>query len=67
MCCVCKIVLVGWSGKTLAFGIPAIMHVLSKRKSKTSKKVNPLCLVLSPTRELAQQVCSRFVDYRLML
>ncbi|XP_022877105.1 DEAD-box ATP-dependent RNA helicase 5 [Olea europaea var. sylvestris] len=45
------------SGKTLAFGIPAIVHVLSKRKSKISKKVNPLCLILSPTRELAQQVC----------
>lgn len=50
-----------WSGKTLAFGIPAIRHVLNKRKSNTSKKVNPRCLVLSPTRELAQQVCSRFV------
>lgn len=44
------------SGKTLAFGVPAMMHVLSKRKSKTSKGVNPLCLVLSPTRELAQQI-----------
>ncbi|MCD7461661.1 hypothetical protein HAX54_046783 [Datura stramonium] len=42
------------SGKTLAFGIPAIMHIMSKRKSKTSK--NPVCLVLSPTRELAQQI-----------
>ncbi|KAL3330831.1 hypothetical protein AABB24_034584 [Solanum stoloniferum] len=42
------------SGKTLAFGIPAIMHIMSKRKSKKSK--NPVCLVLSPTRELAQQI-----------
>ncbi|KAH0646984.1 hypothetical protein KY285_034682 [Solanum tuberosum] len=42
------------SGKTLAFGIPAIMHITSKRKSKKSK--NPVCLVLSPTRELAQQI-----------
>ncbi|KAJ8555203.1 hypothetical protein K7X08_012699 [Anisodus acutangulus] len=42
------------SGKTLAFGIPAIMHIMGKRKSKKSK--NPLCLVLSPTRELAQQI-----------
>ncbi|XP_060207723.1 DEAD-box ATP-dependent RNA helicase 5 isoform X3 [Lycium barbarum] len=41
------------SGKTLAFGIPAIMHIMGKRKSKKSK--NPVCLVLSPTRELAQQ------------
>lgn len=52
--------LFGWfwlTGKTLAFGIPAVMHVLKKRKSKASKGRNPLCLVLSPTRELAQQVC----------
>ncbi|WMV43300.1 hypothetical protein MTR67_036685 [Solanum verrucosum] len=42
------------SGKTLAFGIPAIMHIMSKRKSRKSK--NPVCLVLSPTRELAQQI-----------
>lgn len=45
------------SGKTLAFGIPAIMHVLKKRKGKFLKGRSPLCLVLSPTRELAQQVC----------
>ncbi|CAI9095212.1 OLC1v1031099C1 [Oldenlandia corymbosa var. corymbosa] len=50
------------SGKTLAFGIPAIVHILNKRKSKTSKKVNPLCLVLSPTRELAQQIADVLCD-----
>lgn len=44
------------TGKTLAFGVPAIMHVLNKKKNKTCKRVNPQCLVLSPTRELAQQV-----------
>ncbi|XP_038725031.1 DEAD-box ATP-dependent RNA helicase 5-like [Tripterygium wilfordii] len=44
------------SGKTLAFGVPGIMHVFSKRKDKISKRVNPLCLVLSPTRELADQI-----------
>lgn len=44
------------SGKTLAFGVPAMMHVLGKRKSEKSNRVNPLCLVLSPTRELAQQI-----------
>ncbi|OMO93467.1 hypothetical protein COLO4_16900 [Corchorus olitorius] len=44
------------SGKTLAFGVPAMMHVLSKRKGKSSKGKNPLCLVLSPTRELAEQI-----------
>ncbi|WCJ29049.1 ATP-dependent RNA helicase DBP3 [Euphorbia peplus] len=44
------------SGKTLAYGIPAVMHVLSKRKGGSNKKVNPLCLVLAPTRELADQI-----------
>ncbi|CAH8254392.1 unnamed protein product [Arabidopsis lyrata] len=46
------------SGKTLAFGIPAIMHVLKKNKKLGggSKNVNPTCLVLSPTRELAVQI-----------
>lgn len=45
------------SGKTIAFGVPAMMHVLSKRKGKVAgKKANPLCLVLSPTRELADQI-----------
>ncbi|CAL5441187.1 unnamed protein product [Camellia sinensis] len=32
-------------GQTLAFGVPAIMHVLQKRQNKTSKRVNPLCLI----------------------
>ncbi|XP_054810410.1 DEAD-box ATP-dependent RNA helicase 5 [Prosopis cineraria] len=50
------------SGKTLAFGIPAMMHVLSKRKNKDSKGRNPLCLVLSPTRELAQQISDVICD-----
>ncbi|CAK7356037.1 unnamed protein product [Dovyalis caffra] len=44
------------SGKTLAFGIPAIMHVLSKRRGKSTKGAKPLCLVLAPTRELADQI-----------
>ncbi|KAG6408260.1 hypothetical protein SASPL_131264 [Salvia splendens] len=50
------------SGKTLAFGIPAIRHVLHKRKSSASKKVSPRCLVLSPTRELAQQIADVLCD-----
>ncbi|KAI8022128.1 DEAD-box ATP-dependent RNA helicase 5 [Camellia lanceoleosa] len=50
------------SGKTLAFGVPAIMHVLQKRQNKTSKRVNPLCLVLSPTRELVQQISDDLCD-----
>ena len=50
------------SGKTLAFGIPAIMRVLKKRKDKGLKRVNPLCLVLSPTRELAVQIFDVLTD-----
>ncbi|XP_021765537.1 DEAD-box ATP-dependent RNA helicase 5-like [Chenopodium quinoa] len=50
------------SGKTLAFGIPAIMHVLGKRKDEKSRRVNPLCLFLSPTRELAQQIADVLCD-----
>ncbi|CAL1376199.1 unnamed protein product [Linum trigynum] len=44
------------SGKTLAYGIPAIMHVMSKRKVKMERGAIPLCLVLAPTRELADQI-----------
>lgn len=47
----------GNAGKTLAFGIPAINQVLNKRNGKFSRGRYPLCLVLAPTRELAQQVC----------
>ncbi|KAL4601712.1 hypothetical protein ACB092_10G001200 [Castanea dentata] len=38
------------------------MHVLNERKGKMSKGRNPLCLVLSPTRELAQQISDVLCD-----
>ncbi|KAL5196681.1 hypothetical protein ABZP36_000193 [Zizania latifolia] len=44
------------SGKTIAFGVPALMHVRKKLGEKAAKKGVPRCLVLSPTRELAQQI-----------
>ncbi|KAK4786827.1 hypothetical protein SAY86_010660 [Trapa natans] len=50
------------SGKTLAFGLPAIMYVLNKRNGKIPKGRSPLCLVLSPTRELAQQISDVLID-----
>ncbi|XP_058103965.1 DEAD-box ATP-dependent RNA helicase 5 isoform X3 [Magnolia sinica] len=50
------------SGKTLAFGVPALMHILRKENRKTSKRAVPLCLVLSPTRELAQQIADVLCD-----
>ncbi|XP_017412956.1 DEAD-box ATP-dependent RNA helicase 5-like [Vigna angularis] len=49
-------------GKTLAFGIPTIKHVLGKRKGKGSRGQNPLCLMLSPTRELTQQILDVICD-----
>lgn len=51
------------TGKTLAFGIPAIEHCLGRKDAKNTK-----VLILCPTRELAMQVCNeirnltRFVD-----
>lgn len=50
------------SGKTIAFGVPALMHILQKDNKKSSKKAVPRCLVLSPTRELAQQIADVLVD-----
>ncbi|CAL0331612.1 unnamed protein product [Lupinus luteus] len=50
------------SGKTLAFGIPAIMHIMKKGKNKAARGRNPLCLMLSPTRELAQQISDVMCD-----
>lgn len=44
------------SGKTLAFGIPAMKHVLDRVDTKKGQKAAPMCLVLAPTRELAQQI-----------
>lgn len=56
--CPIKLIVLCFLGKTLAFGIPAIMQVLNKRKGKFSRGRTPLCLALAPTRELAQQVCT---------
>ncbi|CAN6460989.1 unnamed protein product [Victoria cruziana] len=50
------------SGKTLAFGVPALMHILQKVNGKQGRKRLPLCLVLSPTRELAQQIADVLSD-----
>ena len=42
------------SGKTLAFLLPAILQIQSEKK--LAKGDGPICLVLAPTRELAQQI-----------
>ncbi|MQM09581.1 hypothetical protein Taro_042458, partial [Colocasia esculenta] len=50
------------SGKTLAFGVPALMHILKKKEASKTKKRAPRCLVLAPTRELAQQIADVLCD-----
>ncbi|KAH6842942.1 P-loop containing nucleoside triphosphate hydrolase protein [Chaetomium sp. MPI-CAGE-AT-0009] len=46
------------SGKTLAFGIPIVESWLAKRAGKQAvEKKEPTALILSPTRELAHQIC----------
>jgi len=45
------------SGKTIAFGLPMIPHILDQTDiMKNRPKPSPTCLVLVPTRELAVQV-----------
>ena len=49
------------SGKTLAFILPAIIHIRAQPMLRPGD--GPICLVLSPTRELANQTqeeCARF-------
>jgi superfamily II DNA/RNA helicase len=42
------------SGKTAAFVIPMITHVMDQRPLKAGE--GPIALILAPTRELSQQV-----------
>ncbi|XP_024538089.1 DEAD-box ATP-dependent RNA helicase 5 [Selaginella moellendorffii] len=46
------------SGKTLAFGVPALVHILNHKKKEKKHSKGSRCLVLSPTRELAQQIAA---------
>ena len=49
------------SGKTLAFILPALIHI--RAQPYLQRGDGPICLVLSPTRELAlqtQEECARF-------
>ena len=55
------------SGKTAAFALPMIQHAIhlkdAARRTGTRLERGPACLVLAPTRELAQQIeneCRRF-------
>lgn len=42
------------SGKTLAFMLPALLHISKEAPLRPGD--GPICLVLAPTRELAQQI-----------
>jgi superfamily II DNA/RNA helicase len=50
------------SGKTAAFLIPLLQRLLSSRNSAMRLPSGPSILVLSPTRELAQQVADDAID-----
>jgi ATP-dependent RNA helicase RhlE len=49
------------TGKTAAFALPILQHILSDRKMPTPKTAR--VLVLSPTRELASQIADSFKTY----
>lgn len=59
------------SGKTLAFGIPIYEHYLKATNDRVTfaeakgkeRQQHPLALVLSPTRELAHQLCAHLTDF----
>lgn len=50
------------TGKTAAFALP-VLHRLSEKRVNKGKNTLPRCLVLSPTRELAQQIAESFKTY----
>ncbi|CAH8491971.1 unnamed protein product [Heterobilharzia americana] len=49
------------SGKTATFLLPAIIHIMAQ--PKLLRNEGPICLVLVPTRELAQQVLSVATEF----
>jgi ATP-dependent RNA helicase DDX5/DBP2 len=53
------------SGKTLAFLIPALVHILKAQENNRGKEYSgPTALILTPTRELAQQIQDVAIEYR---
>lgn len=53
------------SGKTLGFVIPAVVKILEERKSNPNQqKIGPSCLILEPTRELANQTAEVFAKFK---
>jgi len=52
------------SGKTLSFILPAMVHI--EAQPPLERGDGPICLVLTPTRELAQQVSSVAVEFGIL-
>ncbi len=50
------------TGKTAAFAIPIIQHIMNDAANETGKK-KIKALVVTPTRELAIQIADNFIDY----
>ncbi|OMJ27485.1 ATP-dependent rRNA helicase spb4 [Smittium culicis] len=50
------------SGKTLAFAVPVIELLIKKIKKNKQSHQNPQAIVISPTRELAQQTYKVFTN-----
>lgn len=53
------------TGKTAAFAIPMLQRMLDKPKATVASR--PRALVLTPTRELAEQIANAFTDYAKFL
>ncbi|XP_069941122.1 probable ATP-dependent RNA helicase DDX43 [Cherax quadricarinatus] len=51
------------TGKTLAFILPALLHIVAQPTPRL-ERVGPTCLVLAPTRELAQQIEREVLNYQ---
>ena len=49
------------TGKTAAFSLPIIQHLLKREGKRASKSVG--CLILAPTRELAHQIADNIRAY----
>ncbi len=49
------------TGKTAAFALPILHHLASEPAAQASAQ--PRCLILTPTRELAQQIYENFLAY----
>ncbi|XP_071520692.1 probable ATP-dependent RNA helicase DDX43 [Panulirus ornatus] len=51
------------TGKTLAYILPALLHVVAQSTPR-KKRFGPTCLVIAPTRELAQQIEKEVSKYQ---